>query len=314
MRRDLALCRAEKARKEQAEAAERQRIAAELEAAKKAASPKETAVIDNMSTQPNQSVEQIVTMTDGPDVTGETSGHNEEIRDGSGNEGTLPDANIPPARPQPGGNTAPNTTSAPPTESNKVAQAQQSTDRQGDLDWELFDRTPTTAGIKEIDFDSMFDTAADSAGGGKQLNASDNSGALETAAKDDFDLLDMPAAGDDTNQAGAFASDDVSSLLPGLESYANGAGAPDSSSGMDYQFLDQPGAPSTADVSKRFQDGDAHQQGQQPGQQDNQFSDNQNFSDLFGYSNFEMGQAGEGGEVEAGGTEFDDAFFGLDGA
>ncbi len=88
-------------------------------------------------------------------IKGSVRGDNEENQIGSGNDDNPSNVGTASARPQPAGNTAPNTTSAPTTESNTpsdIAIAQRF-----DFAWEIFDRpyeflrTPMNTSIQETD-------------------------------------------------------------------------------------------------------------------------------------------------------------------
>ncbi|KAL1619710.1 hypothetical protein SLS56_010009 [Neofusicoccum ribis] len=182
---------------------------------------------------------------------------------------------------------------------------------------DLFGRTPTTAGINNADFDSMFEDFANS-------NDNDNAGG---------------DTGDGVNDEFDFA------LLPGLESYANsdnnaaGSNAnKDAAPEIDFSVLDNNPAQDKAkeeeekkkqeeekkrkeeeekkkkeeeEEQKKKEEEEKKQQEQQ--QQDDQdpndiFQGDSTFDDLFNYTDFDMGA---GGSTGGGDTTFDDDFFNI---
>ncbi|TKA82338.1 hypothetical protein B0A49_00079 [Cryomyces minteri] len=146
------------------------------------------------------------------------------------------------------------------------------------------ERISGTATYQEIDFDSMFSDPTDGATDPNHLTSTN--GDLNFA-------LDFSGSNPNGIQ-NTFANDytanntDVSSLLPGLESYANGA--------RDLQMLDVPATQASEDQ-----------------QQQQLTNGTSTFDELFDYNNFDMGDADGGGSgTQNLDTEFDDAFFNID--
>lgn len=139
--------------------------------------------------------------------------------------------------------------------------------------------TPTSAGLKDFDFDSMF---PDSTGDNNDINPESN-------ANNDFDFsLELPENNMLSNDAGQASMD---SLLPGLESYANGLG--DTAGTGDLNSSDLPNTGSQTDAA---QDGV-------------NMGGDSTFDDLFSYADFEMGQGtGQGDNNGMAETDFDDLF------
>ncbi|KAK5005534.1 hypothetical protein LTR16_006047, partial [Cryomyces antarcticus] len=148
------------------------------------------------------------------------------------------------------------------------------------------EETPGTAHYQEVDFDSMFNDPADEATDPNHL----------TSTNGDLNFA-LGFNGSNPNEIqNTFANDytanntDVSSLLPGLESYANGA--------RDLQMLDIPATQASVDQ-----------------QQQQLTNGTSTFDELFDYNNFDMGDASGGGSgTQNLDTEFDDAFFNIDGS
>lgn len=132
-----------------------------------------------------------------------------------------------------------------------------------------------------------------------------------------FDFTDLTDFGDDTNMAD---TDNISSLLPGLESYAN---AQDSSEQQQQQqtndtfnIFDAAGGPdfgavvTTADIGNSMtQTADQSGQQQQQRQNDNDDGRDTTFDDIMDFNNFDLGEfGGDGTEME---TKFDADFFNI---
>ncbi|EKG20447.1 hypothetical protein MPH_02257 [Macrophomina phaseolina MS6] len=204
--------------------------------------------------------------------------------------------------------TANNDASAPP------APATATTD-------DLFGRTPTTAGVNNADFDSMFEDFA---------NANDNG----------------DAGGDASMGAGGGNDEFDFALLPGIESYANSDNNNASGSNpnkdnstaapeIDFSALDKAPSHNQAqeDEQKKKQEEEEKkkqeeeetrkkeeeekkkkEEEEKQQQQDNQdlnevFQGDSTFDDLFNYTDFDMG--GAGGSTGGGDTTFDDDFFNI---
>ena len=179
--------------------------------------------------------------------------------------------------------TTPNATSNP--ESTQPAADPSKDDSQQTKATDSFpEPTPTSAGIKDFDFDSMF---PDSTGGdNNDINPGSN------ANNNDFDFSSALSASNN-NDAGQASMD---SILPGLESYANSGG--DTAGIGDFNVSDAPttGAEADATQDSAIAGGDS------------------TFDDLFSYAAFEMGQ-GNGQSDDNNGmadTDFDDLFLNTD--
>ena len=128
------------------------------------------------------------------------------------------------------------------------------------LDRELFEKTPTTAGMKDIDFDNLFEDGDEINPEKLEVNESTSSKANVEAASESIKSADpLPASlGVTTTNVPATAPSApatsepaittattateaaVSSFLPGLESYANSVSLPDGASAdvpLDLDFL-----------------------------------------------------------------------------
>ena len=129
------------------------------------------------------------------------------------------------------------------------------------LDRELFDKTPTTAGMKDINFDNLFDDDDEINPEKLEINGSTSSKANNVeAAPESIKPADplpaslgvtttnvpatapsVPATSEPTiTTANTAAEAAVSSFLPGLESYANSVSLPDGASAdvpLDLDFL-----------------------------------------------------------------------------
>ncbi|KAI9698816.1 MAG: hypothetical protein M1836_003926 [Candelina mexicana] len=163
------------------------------------------------------------------------------------------------------------------------------------------DETPATAGLKDMNFESMF---ADLDGGGSEMN---------------YDLDFSVAGGGDQNVLGddpfpstiggnENSSENINSLLPGLENYANNAGD-------DFGMLDNPTTSGPADTLE-LNEQSSHQLPATTAAPTEVLPSESNFDDLFSSGDLIMDDENEeaGDGTLGGGNEFlDDAFFNMDG-
>lgn len=150
--------------------------------------------------------------------------------------------------------------------------------------------------------------------------ATQNNDTNKPAEVDAFDFGDLTNFGDnnDTNMH-TNDNDNISSLLPGLESYANAptsTNTPQQSSNQPvddaFDIFDAAGAP---DYGPNEPDNNNHNDGQQQGgdeanpesEQKEQRDDT--FDALMNFDNFDMGSFGGGDDGDDGNTAFDASFF-----
>ncbi|KAF2838357.1 hypothetical protein M501DRAFT_1005234 [Patellaria atrata CBS 101060] len=283
IRRDLAVLQADRLAREQAAEAERRR-AAEASIAAKAAPPK--------AVEPPKPVAEDADV-DMADVAGPASENN--ISQPQSTDGMKQPPN--PSRPQP---LQINPAAPVPPQTESIPQSSTNS---------LFGNTPTTAsGVKpDFDFDSMFEDhdepGSKDPGPNRNDDDDDTTNADNTTQQDAFDLdlgLNFPTNND---SADANPHDStVSSLLPGLESYAN-QGIEDTN--MDFNNIFdtlEAGDRESRDQAQTRPSDPSHGGGDGIQQPDTAGYDPESaFDDLFSF----------GGGDE--GTEFDDAFFGIGG-
>lgn len=256
MRRDLALCQASRVRREQAEAAERSRHEVKLSPTitKRVPSPKQELLPSNAPKTDN-------TETKGEDIImidESVAGNEDDIH-------TEPQTNRSDMRTQPSAQSAKPAVAAPeasneettlpdPAPSDVTAQQQTSqpeapvaatiTDDAID-DHDLFGGSPTAAGSNNLDLEHMnFDDFTNG-----------DSTFPPTTVADDI------TAGANNNANDEY---DFSSLLPGLERYANN----DSGSSNDFGMIDLPGSTDMSQAQNQL-----HQTGNDTFGQDSTFDD-----------------------------------------
>ncbi|THX99813.1 hypothetical protein D6D03_06925 [Aureobasidium pullulans] len=126
---------------------------------------------------------------------------------------------------------------------------------------------------------------------------------------DGFDFADLTNFGPDTDMQD---TDGISSLLPGLESYANsggGNGGTDSnpqSVPADFNIFDAAGAGDFGSAQPQDQKTDAKQDGQDQPDMGNR---DDTFDDIMNFTEFDMGDFSGGGESQGGESKFDASFF-----
>lgn len=316
MRRDLAVQREEREKREKVEQERAAEAAQKMAAEKKAAAvppPVPAAPVVKQEPQQQQKQQVDVEMTDAAPAAA-TNTSNPAPKAPS----VAAHTHLPPRPP------AIQTNAATSDASTQPAPATATTE-------DLFGRTPTTAGINNADFDSMFEDFANS-----NDNDNDNAGGDSDMAADTNDEFDF-------------------GLLPGLESYANSDNAAraitnkDASAAVpevDFSVLDvqnkakedeqkkkqeeeekkkkeeeekkkreeEERKKKEEDEEQRQQQQQQQQQEQNQPQQDNQdlndvFQGDSTFDDLFNYTDFDMG--GTGGSTGGGDTTFDDDFFNI---
>lgn len=151
---------------------------------------------------------------------------------------------------------------------------------------------PTTA-ASAMDFDSLFnDSASGTAAGSPTADASATPKA-STADKDQT----KPAATESAD------NDDVSSLLPGLESYANAAGDNAGTIDLSTPTPTKPEEPKPDATQKSQQSGEGTKPTDAAGS---------TFDDLIDFGDFDFGAFGAGdgtGLEDGGGATFDESFF-----
>ncbi|KAJ9663277.1 hypothetical protein H2201_005721 [Coniosporium apollinis] len=272
MRRDLALCQATRVRREQAEAAERSRheVKSSPTITKRTPSPKQEALPSNApDTGRTETKGRDIIMIDEPTVAGEKEDTSTEpqmnksdmttqpsaqgteaavaVPNASNEESTLPD-------PAPSDATTQQQTAQP-----EAPTAPEITDPITD-DHDLFGGSPTAVGGNNMDLEHMnFDdfTNGDSTFPPTTL-AEDITAGANSNANDEYDF---------------------SSLLPGLESYANN----DPGSSNDFSMIDLPG--STDNLQ-------AHNQQHQAGNES--FGQDSTFDDIFSWDG--LGGTGDLGD------------------
>ncbi|KAI5201712.1 hypothetical protein E4T38_05920 [Aureobasidium subglaciale] len=137
-------------------------------------------------------------------------------------------------------------------------------------------------------------------------------------SNDDFDFADLTNFGPtDTDMQD---TDGISSLLPGLESYANSGGGNGGDSNPQsvpahFNIFDAAGAGDFGSAPQQDGTGNAKQDGQQQQQQQPQQPDmgsrDDTFDDIMNFTEFDMGDFSGGGEGEGGESKFDADFFDL---
>ncbi|KAI9810281.1 MAG: hypothetical protein M1827_006331 [Pycnora praestabilis] len=324
MERDLALVRARRAEREREAAAERSRIAAEASAKEPSYMRYADESKDEKFTASEERTEDVdMVMMDEPQDSDKTE---DEIRKES-NEGlkaiTQTEDAFSPAHGK--------ATDPPPPLDLSILDAKQEIrgnennggknkdggDDNKEHDAPLEDETPATAGLKDMNFESMFADVSGE-GGDNDLNFDLDFSGDGTGNEN---LLNDDPFGNNIGETAASAlpgpsNEDVSSLLPGLESYAN---ADD-----DFSMLELPPSSNAIDnaVGSAVNNLQTTQTayGGSNGPTDLLPPDS-SFDDLFFNSaefNIGDGNVGSTGGDDSGmlgeGGEFDDAFFGLDGS
>lgn len=177
-----------------------------------------------------------------------------------------------------------------------------------------------------IDFDSLFNDDMELSGTAEESKS-------ESPTKQDRNTSQQPqpseTAKDDTNKVSDFSfevfneqnptddsnkQDDLSTLLPGLESYAN--------EGQDFSMSDFTNRPNGNDTSRTMSAADTQQQqmqtqqqGQAQGQSQDQGDNPQGdmvFGDLMDFGNDFNNSFGFGGDTNPEDTQFDDDFFNVE--
>ncbi|KAI9716246.1 MAG: hypothetical protein M1812_005471 [Candelaria pacifica] len=314
MERDLAAVRAKRVAREQEAAAERRRIAAETstkepEILANEGRGKEDKVVDEGKTDTDS------LMADEP-LNAEAEGDNEEpvvLEDPSLSkaEESLPSGQNPEPNPSPKHDMSSesNPKATEETHGGDAALTNTAEAVDGVLVSEAApgDETPATAGLKDMNFESMF---ADLDGGGSEMNYdldfSVPGGGDENVLGDDpfMNTID----GNDPSLIPGNSSEDINSLLPGLENYANNPSD-------DFGMLDNP------NTSGQAENLDLNEQSslQIPSTTtatEEVLPSESNFDDLFNSGDLVMDdendEAGDG--TLGGGSEFlDNAFFNMDG-
>ncbi|KAI5194971.1 hypothetical protein E4T39_08429 [Aureobasidium subglaciale] len=141
-------------------------------------------------------------------------------------------------------------------------------------------------------------------------------------SNDDFDFADLTSFG--PPDADMQDTDGISSLLPGLESYANSGGGNGGDSNpqsvpADFNIFDATGAGDFGSAPQQDAKGDAKQDGKQqqqqppppPPQQPDMGSRDDTFDDIMNFTEFDMGDFSGGGDGEGGESKFDADFFDL---
>lgn len=321
LRRDLAVCQADREKREQADAAERKRAVTEPSTAK-TESPQQVPAAQPAESDAVPAVAEDVVMTDEPQRNGDykstdtveqggvdsaleqsatINGLEMNIQNSTLDHGAANDNASALSAMQLNGEA-----------SDATGQIQQhETDAKLDTEPEnpsttyddLFEsKSPTTAGVQDIDFDSMFNDLP--SGGADGNNLSQDAG--------DFDFSFSGSAANDASTAFPSNNDAVSSLLPGLESYANIGGDESTSNQVDvtdFGMLDLPNQDGQNNTSSNDSSND--QQANNGAADDStqpqgQFTGGSTYDDLFDFD-LEMGDGATVGE----GTEFEDALFGL---
>lgn len=127
-----------------------------------------------------------------------------------------------------------------------------------------------------------------------------------TDQNNDFDFADLTNLEADTEMQD---TDGISSLLPGLESYANSDSQPQTTA-ADFNIFDAAGAgdfgAAPTDNSQAQKPAEDQSQGEHPPEMDNRDT---TFDDIMNFTNFDLGDFSAGGDGDGGENKFDASFF-----
>ncbi|GAB7347236.1 hypothetical protein MBLNU459_g3336t1 [Dothideomycetes sp. NU459] len=156
-------------------------------------------------------------------------------------------------------------------------------------------------------------TAASAAAAAASTTAAEASAEPADGGNDDdqFDFTNLADFGDDTNMAD---TDNISSLLPGLESYANADNSGEQQANDTFNIFDAAGGPDFGAVVTSGDVGNAatqtaDQTSQKQGGQIGEDGRDTTFDDIMDFNNFDLGDfGGDGGDGE---SKFDADFFNI---